>query len=194
MAFDPTQPCAAYNDTTGTHLLVQQSAYYLPYPPYLQVATPASPLPGSGYYSVGGATTFSALTDAATAAIATTNASVANALALKATVGHIGRAADVTVGRAFVSTDFGVGVVPLNAVTVQAFSLSAAAIMGITGSGNVLSIQILGAAHTLTASAGVTITYGATSYVAVAVISFVPALNQVYTLVQRGISDIWDRR
>ena len=53
MAFDPTQPYASYNDTTGTHLLVQQSAYYLPYPPYLPSVPPTPPLPGSGIVSGG---------------------------------------------------------------------------------------------------------------------------------------------
>ena len=109
-----------------------------------------------------------------------------------ATPGRVSRAADVTVGRAFVSTDFGVGLVPLNNVAVQNFTLNTAVTMGITGSGNVLPIQILGAVHTLTAGGGVTVTYGATSYTNAAVTGFVPVLNQTYVLVQRGTSDIWD--
>ena len=277
MAFDPTQPYASYNDTTGTHLFVQQSAYYLPYPPYLPSVPPAPPLPGSGIvsgglpsggltgqvlaknssssgdvvwssatggvtrtyrgvaasqaamlalsatvvgdwcersdlanqvfeltttgpatlanwtaYPSGGVTTFAALTDAASATIAVTNTSVANALVLKANKGHVDRAADVTTGRAFVSTDFGVGVVPLNNAAVQAFTLNTAVTMGITGTGNVLPIQILGAVHTLTAGTGVTITYGSTSYAAAAVTGFVPVLNQTYVLVQRAALDTWD--
>ena len=143
-------------------------------------------------YPSGGVTTFAALTDAASATIATTNTSVANALVLKANKGHVDRAADVTTGRAFVSTDFGIGVVPLNNAAVQNFTVNTAATMGITGSGNVLPMQILGAVHTLTAGTGVTITYGATSYTAAAVTGFVPVLNQTYVLVQRGTTDTWD--
>ena len=140
----------------------------------------------------GGVTTFAALTDATTATIAVTNTSVANALVLKANKGHVDRAADVTTGRAFVSTDFGVGVVPLNAGTVQNFTLNTAVTMGIAGTGNVLPIQILGAVHTLTAGVGVTVTYGSTSYTNAAVTGFVPVLNQTYVLVQRGTTDTWD--
>ena len=109
-----------------------------------------------------------------------------------ATAGRVSRAADVTVGRAFVSTDYGVGVVPLNAGTVQNFTVNTAATSGITGTGNLLPIQILGAVHTLTAGVGVTITYGATSYTNGPVTGFVPVLNQTYVLTQRGTTDVLD--
>ena len=149
-------------------------------------------VPSSAIAAAGGATTFESLTNATTAAIPTENTPLANALALKANKGHVDRAADVTTGRAFVSTDFGIGVVPLNNAAVQNFTVNTAATMGITGSGNVLPMQILGAVHTLTAGTGVTITYGATSYTAAAVTGFVPVLNQTYVLVQRGTTDTWD--
>ena len=156
----------------------------------LTVAGPATLANWTGYAA--GAATFAALTDATTATIPTTNTPLANALLGKSDKGRIARAADVTTGRAFTGADFGIGVLPLNNVAVQNFTVNTQSTMGTTGVNNMLPLQILAAAHTLTAGAGVTITYGATAYVGVAVSGFTPVLNQTYVLAQRGSLDTWD--
>ncbi len=112
--------------------------------------------------------------------------------ATKATPGRIGRAADVTAGRAFTVADFGVGVVPLNAGTVQNFTVAAAVTMGLTGAGNVLPIQILTSLHTITAGAGVTIYFDGVAYTNTIVVGFSTVLNAHAVLVQRASSDVWD--
>lgn len=101
----------------------------------------------------------------------------------KADRGRMPRTADVTTGRTFTAGDFGVGVVPLNSLSVQNFTLLSAAATGLTGAGNVLTVQILGALHTITATGGAQIQ---------SVAGFQMAVGGTYTLTQRAASDVWD--
>lgn len=110
-------------------------------------------------------------------------AATTTALAGKADRARIDRAADITTGRAFAASDFGLGIRPLNNASVQAFTLPQASTMGLAGSGNILPVQILGALHTITAGSGVTINK---------VAGFAMAVGGTYILVQRGSTNVWD--
>ena len=150
-------------------------------------------VPSSAIAAAGGATTFESLTNATTAAIPTENVPLANALLAKVSVGHTARAADVTVGRAFTAADFGIGIVPLNAGTVQNFILNNAVTMGLTATGgDAVVLQWLGALHTLTAGAGTTINYGGAAYTNALVSGLAPTLGSFYVLTRRNATDVWD--
>jgi hypothetical protein len=140
----------------------------------------------------GGGGSFATLSDKATADLPATNTPLATALAAKATLGHTGRATDVTTGRALAAADSvaaGAGIVPLNAGTVQAFTIPTAATMGVSGAGNMFILQCLGAAHTVQTTGGATLNSGVLTVTSNTVTLVV---GNTYVFQQRGSTDVWD--
>ena len=120
------------------------------------------------------------------------------ALNAKATVGKVSRAADVTATRAIAASDFGAGIMPINAAGVVALTLPTVASMDLTGSGNVLPIQVMGtgiptfagatASTTINGVAGMTtVLPGSVDGVGGAA----PIKYQIYVFTQVGSTDNW---
>lgn len=106
--------------------------------------------------------------------------------------GVVSRAADVVAARAFAKSDFGVGIVPINSASILAFTLPTVASMGLTGSGNVLFLQVMGTGIPTVAGATSSTTINGTAGTAtVNPLSGAPVQYGIYVLTQIGSTDGW---